>query len=123
MKTITLTEEELNECLQAVQDREMNDNEFVNVQLPKDDYILNITTKDGELVLFSIAPKDGELVLFSIAPKDGELVLFNITTKKGKLLFDEEVIFIFILGDVIKAGRKNGEVIEINNIISKKVTK
>ena len=45
MITITLTEEELNECLQAVQDnREMNDNELVNVQLHKDDYILNITT-------------------------------------------------------------------------------
>ena len=109
MKTITLTEEELNECLQAVQDnREMNDNEFVNVQLPKDDYILNIATKDRELVLLNIAPKDGELVLL------------NIITKEGKLLFDEEVIFIFILGDVIKAGRKNGEVIEINNILASK---
>ena len=108
MITITLTEEELNECLQAVQEnREINDNELVSVQLPKDDYILNITTKDGELVLLNIAPKDGELVLF------------NITTKEGKLLFDEEVIFIFILGGVIKAGRKNGEVIEIDNIISK----
>ena len=110
MITITLTEEELNECLQAVQDnqdnREMNDNEFVNVQLPKDDYIFNIITKDGELVLFNIAPKDGELILFNI-------------DKDGKLLFDEEVIFIFILNDVIKAGRKNGEVIEIDNIISK----
>ena len=96
MITITLTEEELNECLQAVQEnREINDNELVNVQLHKDDYILNITTKDGELVLF------------------------NIATKEGKLLFDEEVIFIFILNDVIKAGRKNGEVIEIDNIISK----
>ena len=107
MKTITLTEEELNECLQAVQDREMNDNEFVNVQLPKDDYILNITTKNGELVLFNFAPKDGELILL------------NIITKEGKLLFDEGVIFIFIFNDVIKAGRKNGEVIEIDNIISK----
>ena len=108
MITITLTQEELNECLQAVQEnREINDNELVSVQLPKDDYILNITTKDGELILFNIAPKDGELVLF------------NIITKEGKLLFDEEVIFIFILGDVIKAGRKNGEVIEIDNIISK----
>ena len=110
MITITLTEEELNECLQAVQDnqdnREMNDNELVSVQLPKDDYIFNITTKDGELVLFNIAPKDGELVLFNI-------------DKEGKLLFDEEVIFIFIFNDVIKAGRKNGEVIEIDNIISK----
>ena len=111
METITLTEEELNECLQAVQEnREITHvhDEFVNVQLPKDDYILNITTKDGELVLFNIAPKDGELVLF------------NITTKEGKLLFDEEVIFIFILSDVIKAGRKNGEVIEINNILASK---
>ena len=108
MITITLKQEELNECLQAVQDnREMNDNELVSVQLHKDDYILNITTKDGELVLLNIAPKDGELVLF------------NIATKEGKLLFGEEVIFIFILGDVIKAGRKNGEVIEIDNIISK----
>ena len=110
MKTITLTEEELNECLQAVHvqdNREMNDNELVSVQLPKDDYIFNIVTKDGELVLFSIAPKDGELVLF------------NIITKEGKLLFDEEVIFIFIFNDVIKAGEKNGEVIEIDNIISK----
>ena len=110
MKTITLTEEELNECLQAVQDnREITHvhDELVSVQLPKDDYILNIVTKDGELVLMNIAPKDGELVLF------------NITTKEGKLLFDEEVIFMFIFGDVIKAGRKNGEVIEIDNIISK----
>ena len=109
MTTITLTEEELNECLQAVQDnREMNDNELVSVQLPKDDYTLNITTKDGELVLFSIAPKDGELILF------------NIITKDGELLFDEEVIFIFIFGGVIKAGRKNGEVIEIDNILASK---
>ena len=109
MKNITLTEEELNECLQSVQEnRKMNDNEFVSVQLPKDDYTLNITTKDGELVLFNVAPKDGELVLFNI-------------DKDGELLFDEEVIFIFILREsgVIKAGRKNGEVIEIDNIISK----
>ena len=98
MKSITLTEEELNECLQSMQEhREMNDNEIVSVLLPKDDYILNIVTKDGELILF------------------------NITTKEGKLLFDEEVIFMFILREsgVIKAGRKNGEVIEIDNIISK----
>ena len=74
----------------------------------KDDYILNIVTKDGELVLLNITPKDGELILF------------NIITKEGKLLFDEEVIFIFILGDVIKAGRKNGEVIEIDNILASK---
>ena len=108
MKVITLTEEELNECLQSMQEqREMNDNEIVSVQLPKDDYIFNLTTKDGELVLLNIAPKDGELVLF------------NIITNEGKLLFDEEVIFIFILNNVIKAGRKNGEVIEIDNIISK----
>ena len=111
MITITLTEEELNECLQAVQDnqdnREMNDNELVSVQLPKDDFIVNIITKDGELVLLNIAPKDGELVLFNIY-------------KDGKLLFDEEVIFMFILGDVIKAGRKNGEIIEINNILASK---
>ena len=111
MTTITLTEEELNECLQAVQDnREMNDNELVSVQLPKDDYTLNITTKDGELVLLNIAPKDGELILF------------NIITKDGELLFGEEVIFIFILREsgVIKAGRKNGEVIEIDNILASK---
>ena len=109
MTTITLTQEELNECLQSVQEnRKMNDNEFVSVQLPKDDYTLNITTKDGELLLFNVAPKDGELVLF------------NIITKDGELLFDEEVIFIFILNDVIKAGRKNGEVIEINNILASK---
>ena len=108
MKTITLTEKELKECLQ--ENREINDDEFVSVQMTKDDYILNITTKDGELVLFNVAPKDGELVLF------------NILTKEGKLLFDEEVIFIFILNDVIKAGRKNGEVIEIDNIISKQIT-
>ena len=109
MKTITLTEEELNECLQVQENREITHvhDEFVNVQLPKDDYILNITTKDGELVLLSFAPKDGELILF------------NIITEDGELLFDEEVIFIFIFNDVIKAGRKNGEVIEIDNIISK----
>ena len=110
MNAITLTEEELNECLQVQENREMNDNEFVNVQLPKNDYMFNITTKDGELVLLNIAPKDGELILF------------NIITKEGKLLFDEEVIFIFILREsgVIKAGRKNGEVIEINNILASK---
>lgn len=103
MKTITLTEEELNEFLQAVQESK----ELVSMQLPKDDYIFNITTKDEELVLFNIAPKDGELVLF------------NIITKEGKLLFDEEVVFIFILKDVIKAGTKNGEVISIDKIICK----
>ena len=109
MKNITLTQEELTECLQAVQDnRAINDNEIVSMQLHKDDYILNITTKDGELILLNIAPKDGELVLF------------NIITKDGELLFDEEVIFIFIFGDVIKAGRKNGEIIEINNILASK---
>ena len=102
MKTITLTEEELNECLQAVQESK----ELV-MKMPKDDYIVNVVIKD-------------EMTLVNIAPKDGELVLFNITTKEGKLLFDEEVIFIFILGDVIKAGRKNGEVIEINNILASK---
>ena len=110
MITITLTQEELNECLQAVQEnREITHvhDEFVNVQMPKDDYIFNITTKDGELILFNVAPKGRELVLF------------NIITKEGTLLFEEEVIFIFILNDVIKAGRKNGEVIEIDNIISK----
>ena len=97
MITITLTQEELNECLHAVQEnREINDNELVSVKLLKDDYILNIVTKDGELVLF------------------------NIITKEGKLLFVEEVIFIFIFGDVIQAGRKNGEVIEINNILASK---
>ena len=73
MITITLTQEELNECLQAVQEnREMNDNEIVSVQLPKDDYTLNITTKDGELLLFNVAPKDGELVLFNIITKEGK---------------------------------------------------
>ena len=109
MKVITLTQEELNECLQAVQEhRAINDNEIVNVQMTKDDFIFNISTKDGELVLFNFAPKDGELVLF------------NIIDANGKLLFDEEVIFIFILRDVIKAGRKNGEVIEINNILASK---
>ena len=121
MITITLTKEELKECLQAVQEnREINDNEIVNVQMTKDDYTLNITTKDGELVLLNIAPKDGELVLFNVAPKVRELVLFNIITKEGKLLFEEEVIFIFILNGVIKAGRKNGEVIEIDNILASK---
>ena len=100
MKTITLTEEELNEFLQAMQDKE-----FVMQQM-KDGYTLNVIVKDGELLL-------------NFIPKDNELVLFNIITKDGELLFGEDVVFIFILSDVIKAGTKNGEVIEIDNIISK----
>ena len=101
MKNITLTEEELKEFLQAMQGK----SELV-LQMTKDNYIINVIIKD-------------EMILVNFSPKDGELVFFNIITKEGKLLFDEEVIFIFILGDVIKAGRKNGEVIEIDNIISK----
>ena len=101
MKNITLTEEELKEFLQAMQEHK----ELV-MQMPKDDYILNVIIKD-------------EMILVNFSPKDGELVLFNILMKEGKLLFDEEVVFIFILKDVIKAGTKNGEVISIDNIISK----
>lgn len=101
MKNITLTKEELNEYLQAMQAK----SEF-SMQHMKDSYTLNIIAKD-------------EMILVGFSLKDNELVLFNIVTKDGKLLFDEEVIFIFILGDVIKAGRKNGEIIEIDNIISK----
>ena len=101
MKNITLTEEELKEFLQAMQEHK----ELV-MQTPKDDYILNVIIKD-------------EMILVNFTPKDGELVFFNIITKEGKLLFDEGVIFIFILSGVIKAGTKNGEVIEIDNIISK----
>ena len=101
MKNITLTQEELNECLQAMQEHK----ELV-MKMPKDDYILNVIIKD-------------EMILVNFSPKDGELVFFNIITQEGKLLFDEEVVFIFILKDVIKAGRKNGEIIEIDNIISK----
>ena len=101
MKNITLTKEELKEYLQAMQE-----NRELVMQMTKDDYIFNVIVKDGELLL-------------NFTPKDNELVLFNIITKEGKLLFDEDVVFIFILGDVIKAGRKNGEIIEIDNIISK----
>ena len=101
MKNITLTEEELKEFLQAMQEHK----ELV-MQMPKDDYILNVIIKD-------------EMILVNFSPKDGELVFFNIITKEGKLLFDEEVVFIFILSDLIKAGIKNGEVISIDNIISK----
>ena len=101
MITITLTQEELNEYLQAMQE-----NRELVLQMTKDDYIFNVIVKD-------------EMILVNFTPKDGELVLFNILMKEGKLLFDEDVIFIFILSDVIKAGRKNGEVIEIDNIISK----
>ena len=100
MKNITLTEEELNEYLQAMQEHKELD-----MQMPND-YIIQISIKD-------------ELILVSFITKDGELVLFNIMTKEGKLLFDEEVIFMTIAKDVIKAGGKNGEMIEIDNIISK----
>ena len=99
MKNITLTEEELKEFLQAMQEKELV------MQMPKDDYILNVSIKD-------------EMILVNFSPKDEELVFFNIT-KEGKLLFDEEVVFILILKDVIKAGTKNGEIISIDNIISK----
>ena len=101
MKNITLTKEELNEYLQAMQEHR----ELV-MQMTKDDYIFNVIIKDGELLL-------------GCNLKDGELVLFNIITKEGKLLFDEGVIFAYIVSDVIKAGRKNGEIIEIDNIINK----
>ena len=101
MITITLTQEELKECLQAVQ----GESELV-LEMPKDDYNIHVSIKD-------------ELILVGFIPQDGELVLFNIIDKEGKLLFGEDVIFMFILGDVIKAGTKNGEIIEIDNIISK----
>ena len=101
METITLTEEELNEFLIAMQEHR----EFVMQQM-KDGYTLNVCIKDGELLL-------------NFIPKDNELVLFNIITKDGELLFGEDVIFMFIIGDIIKAGTKNGEVITIDNIISK----
>lgn len=104
MKNITLTEEELKEYLQAMQAMQAK-SEF-SMQHMKDSYTLNIIAKD-------------EMILVGFSLKDNELVLFNIVTKDGKLLFDEEVVFIFILSDVIKAGRKNGEVISIDNIISK----
>ena len=100
MKNITLTEEELNEFLQAIQEHR----ELV-MQMPKDDYIIQISIKD-------------ELIVISFIPKDNELVLFNIT-KDGELLFDEGVIFMTLTKDIIKAGTKNGEVISIDNIISK----
>lgn len=101
MRNITLTEEELNEYLQAMQEHK----ELV-MQMPKDDYILNIIVKD-------------DIILVGFSLKDEELVFFNIITKEGKLLFDEDVIFIIILSDVIKAGRQNGEIISIDNIICK----
>ena len=104
MKEITLTHEELNECLQAMQ--AMQDKSEFSMQQMKDSYTLNVIVKD-------------ELILVGFNPQDGELVLFNIIDKEGELLFDEDVIFIFIIGDIIKAGRKNGEVISIDNIISK----
>ena len=109
MKEITLTQEELNELLSAMQEQIeiTSETNYQLIQVSKDDYIYNFSTKDGNFVAFNIFAKYKELVAFNIVNKDGEL------------LFDEDVIFIFILSDVIKAGTKNGEVIEIDNIISK----
>ena len=106
MKKITLTTEELNELLQAMQ--AMQDKSEFSMQQMKDSYTLNIIVKDG-------------LILVGFNPQDGELVLFNIVNKEGKLLFVEEVIFIFINREssIIKAGTKSGKIIEIDNIISK----
>lgn len=107
MRNITLTEEELKECLQAMQQEQaMQAKSEFSMQQMKDSYTLNIIAKD-------------EMILVGFSPKDGELVFFNIITQEGKLLFDEDVIFIIILSDVIKAGTKNGEVISIDNIICK----
>ena len=110
MKNITLTQEELNELVSAMQEQRVITSEYDNqlIQVSKDDYIYNFSTKDGKLAAFNIFAKYKELVFF------------NIITKEGKLLFDEDVVFAIILDkDIIKAGTKNGEVISIDNIISK----
>ena len=101
MKNITLTEEELKELVSAIQGK----SEFV-LEMAKDDYIVNVSIKN-------------ELIVIIFIPKDNELVVFNIITKDGEMLFDEEVIFMVLEKDLIKAGIKNGEVISIDNIISK----
>lgn len=107
MKNITLTKEELNEYLQAMQQEQaMQAKSEFSMQLMKDSYTLNIIAKD-------------EMILVGFSLKDNELVFFNLIDANGKFIFDEEVIFIFILNDVIKAGTKNGEIISIDNIICK----
>lgn len=102
MKEITLTQEELNELLSAMQEQieitSENDNQLV--QVSKDDYIYNFSTKDGIFVAFNVFAKYKELVAF------------NIVNKDGKFVFDEGVIFALISGkDVIKAGTKNGKIV------------
>ena len=104
MKNITLTEEELNKVLTAMKKhREVSyrHDEFLSVQKTKGDYILQISTKDGELYLLHITTFDKEQVLFNILDED------------GKLLFDEGVIFALISGKDVKAGTKTGEIITI----------
>lgn len=108
MEKITLTEEELNELLAAMQEQITSEYDNQLIQMTKGNYLYNFSTKDGKLVAFGIFDRC----------KEKEYVPFNIVNPEGKFIFDEEVIFMFLYGSrIIKAGGKNGEVIEIDNII------
>lgn len=105
MKEITLTQEELNELLTAMQEhrdiaKTIEINEFA------------WSFSFGDFVIKQMSPYD----LFNVVFQDNEPVLFNIIDKDGKLVFeDDEFIFTFIFckSDVVRVGTTNGEKIII----------
>lgn len=105
MKEITLTREELNEILTAMQEHR---------EIAKNNEISEFTWSFsfGDFTIKQMYPYD----LFNCVFKDDEPVLFNIINKDGKLVFeDDEFIFTFIFcqSDVVRVGTTNGEKIII----------
>lgn len=100
MKEITLTHEELNELLQAMQEHRA---------IAKTDEISEFTWSFsfGDFVIKQLPLYD----FFNCVFKDDKLVLFNIINKDGKLEFI--FTFIFCQSDVIRVGTTNGEKIII----------
>ena len=85
MGKITLTEEELNEFLTAMQEHREITNGY------------GLSFKFGDFTVLQMLNKDNDL--FSFITKDSELVIFNIT-RDGKFVFDENFIFTFILNKI-----------------------
>ena len=78
MGKITLTEEELNEFLTAMQKHREITNGY------------GLSFRFGDFTVLQMLNKDNDL--FSFITKDSELVIFNIT-RDGKFVFDENFIF------------------------------
>ena len=112
MKEITLTREELNECLQVMQEHR---------EIAKNSEISEFTWSFsfGDFTIKQLPLYD----FFNCVFKDNEPVLFNIINKDGKLVFEDEFIFTFIFckSEVIRVGTTNGEKIIIGTTNGKKI--